>query len=83
MLLRGRPADGQKGGLMRSAGFPCRVAGCDQSFNVADQRSMDALFAASAARAKHEVVAHDYHHVPMEDNRIAAPYGRTKPKEQS
>ncbi len=67
---------------MRSAGFPCRYAGCDVCFSVSDQRSMDSLMAASAARTAHESAAHDYHHPPyVEQQRGYAPYVRVKPRE--
>jgi len=66
---------------MRSAGFPCRLAGCDRAFQVTDQTSMDALKAASAARTAHEVADHQYHHVRLEDERPAAPYFRGKAKD--
>ncbi len=65
---------------MRSAGFPCRVAGCDRAFQVADQTSMDDLKAASAARTAHEQQDHDYHHVPLAEERPASPYLRAKVK---
>jgi len=65
---------------MRSAGFPCRLAGCERAFQVTDQTSMDALKAASAARTVHEVQDHDYHHVRLSDERPAAPYFRSKAK---
>jgi len=68
---------------MRSAGFPCRLAGCDRAFPVADQTSMDALKAASAARTEHEVQDHHYHHVRLEDERPAVPYFRSKPKPEA
>jgi hypothetical protein len=48
---------------MRSGGFPCRAAACDQSFTVKDQNSMQALAAASTARTDHEIAVHGYHHV--------------------
>jgi hypothetical protein len=35
-----------EGRSMRSGGFPCRLAGCDRAFQVADQTSMDSLRAA-------------------------------------
>lgn len=52
---------------MKSGGFPCRFAGCDVRFQVADQSSMQSLLAASEQRTEHEVTAHDYHHVKIED----------------
>lgn len=66
---------------MRSAGFPCRLAGCDRAFQVADQSSMDALKAASAARTAHEVADHGYYHVRLEEERPATPYLRARPKD--
>jgi hypothetical protein len=65
---------------VRSAGFPCRLAGCDRAFQVADQTSMDALKAASAARTAHEIADHDYHHITLGDEPHATPYYRSKPK---
>jgi hypothetical protein len=57
---------------MRSGGFPCR-AGCDRAFQVADQNSLDALKAASEERTAHEIAAHDYHHVPLQEERRYSP----------
>lgn len=65
---------------MRSAGFPCRLPGCDRAFQVTDQTSMAALKAASAARTAHEIEDHGYHHAVLVDDRPAAPYFRSKPK---
>ncbi len=56
-----------EGDVVRTAGFPCRVLGCERAFQVLDQRSMDSLNAASAARSEHEVTDHDYHHVRLAD----------------
>ena len=66
---------------MRTGGFPCRLVGCYRSFAVADQNSMDALRAASAARTAHEIGDHDYHHVAMPEAASAGrPWsGRTIP----
>lgn len=65
---------------MRSAGFPCR-AGCELSFQVGDQNSLDALHAASAQRTAHEIAAHDYHHVKLQDEKPFSPNARiTRPK---
>ncbi len=51
---------------MRSGGFPCRASqGCDYAFAVTDQNSMDALQAASAARAAHEIRDHGYYHTAL------------------
>lgn len=63
---------------MRSAGFPCRLVGCDRAFAVSDQTSMEALKAASAARTAHEIQDHGYHHVRLSDER-PIPYGRARP----
>ena len=52
---------------MKSGGFPCRFAGCDVRFQVLDQSSMQSLLGASEQRTTHEVTAHDYHHVKIED----------------
>jgi uncharacterized protein YcbX len=62
---------------MRTAGFPCRLLGCDRAFQVVDQKSMSALTAASAARSAHEVSAHDYHHVRNPDEPSYSAYART------
>src|SRR5581483_6883366 len=40
---------------MRTGGFPCRLEGCLRTFQVLDQRSMDCLRAASAARTDREL----------------------------
>ena len=65
---------------MRTGGFPCRLVGCDRSFQVLDQKSMDALARASSARTDHELADHDYHHVRLADERAYMPHQRTKPK---
>ncbi len=67
---------------MRTGGFPCRLVGCLRSFAVADQTSMDALRAASAARSAHEIADHDYHHVVLGDTGTAGrPWsGQTIPR---
>ena len=65
---------------MRTAGFPCRLLGCDRAFQVVDQRSMTALAAASAARTEHEVSVHDYHHVRIADELSYKAFQRTKQK---
>jgi hypothetical protein len=65
---------------MRKAGFPCRVIGCDRAFQVLDQRSLDALKAASAACAEHEVSVHGYHHVRLGDEPTYNSYQRAKAK---
>ena len=62
---------------MRTAGFPCRLLGCDQVFTVLEQNSMEALRAASAARTEHEVASHAYHHVRLADEAWRTPYQRT------
>lgn len=59
---------------MRTAGFPCRLLGCDEVFQVQDQNSMDALHAASAVRTAHEESAHDYHHVKLSTDAFRTPY---------
>lgn len=64
---------------MRRGGFPCRLAGCEQAFQVRDQSSLDALQAASAERTAHEIADHGYHHVRIEDERTYMPYARVKP----
>ena len=65
---------------MRSGGFPCR-AGCDLAFQVSDQNSLDALQAASAERTAHEIAAHNYHHVRIEEVKPFSPNARiTRPK---
>ena len=65
---------------MRTAGFPCRVLECEHVVQVVDQRSMDALRAASAARTAHEATAHDYHHVNIVSEPSYTPYQRGKVK---
>lgn len=52
---------------MRTGGFPCRLVGCLRSFPVLDQRSMEALRAASAERTAHEIAAHEYRHIKLAD----------------
>jgi len=63
---------------MRSGGFPCRQAGCDRSFSVADQNSMQALSVASSERTAHEIDAHGYHHVQLSEQRPFSPNQRIK-----
>lgn len=65
---------------MRTGGFPCRLLGCDRSFQVFDQRSMESLGAASSARSQHEVSAHGYHHVRLADERSYMSFQRPKQK---
>ncbi len=65
---------------MRSAGFPCRWAGCDRAFQVADQSSMDSLRHASEARRAHEEADHGYHHVQLAEERPYIPTARIKTK---
>ena len=60
---------------MKSGGFPCRFAGCDVRFQVLDQSSMQSLLGASEQRTTHEVTAHDYHHVKIEDTIAITPNG--------
>lgn len=67
-----------EGRSMRSGGFPCRLAGCDRAFQVADQTSMDSLRAASSERTAHEIADHGYHHVKMEEERPYLPHQRIK-----
>lgn len=62
---------------MRTGGFPCRLAGCLESFQVVDQRSMDALRAASAERTAHEISAHEYRHEKLADEPSYRPGSRT------
>ena len=62
---------------MRTGGFPCRNTGCFESFQVTDQKSMDSLQAASAARTQHEIAAHDYRHVRLADEPSFRPGSRT------
>ncbi len=72
---------GQEGiHIVRSAGFPCRITGCERSFPVTDHSSMDALMRASAARTAHEVEDHGYHHVRLSDEPRRAPYMQSKPR---
>ncbi len=65
---------------MRTGGFPCRLIGCDRSFQVIDQKSMISLAAASTARTTHEVADHDYHHIRLADEVAYMPHQRPKPK---
>ena len=65
---------------MKTAGFPCRMLGCDEVFQVADQKSMVALNAASAARNAHEVGAHDYRHVMLSNEPWPRPYRAKTPR---
>lgn len=65
---------------MRTGGFPCRLIGCDRSFQVIDQKSMTSLAAASTARTAHEVSDHDYHHIRLADEVSYMPHQRPKPK---
>jgi len=44
---------------------------------VTDQKSMDSLQAASAARTQHEIAAHDYRHVRLADEPSFRPGSRT------
>ncbi len=62
---------------MRTGGFPCRLVGCLETFQVLDQRSMASLQAASAERTAHEIAAHDYRHVRLADERAFHPMTRT------
>lgn len=64
---------------MKTAGFPCRSIGCVEVFRVADQKSMDELRAASAARSAHELSSHDYHHVMLANDPWPRPYRAKKP----
>lgn len=64
---------------MKTGGFPCRLVGCMRSFQVRDQRSMDALRAASTARTDHEIADHDYHHVRLADEVAYSPT-RARPR---
>jgi hypothetical protein len=64
---------------MRSGGFPCRFGGCDETFTVADQTSMQSLLNASALRTAHEVSTHNYTHVQLEENR-RSPYAPAQTK---
>lgn len=65
---------------MRTGGFPCRLLGCERAFQVVDQRSMEALKAASSARSDHEISAHGYHHVRLPDEPSYMSYQRAKQK---
>lgn len=65
---------------MRTAGFPCRLLGCERAFQVVDQGSMESLKAASAARSEHEVSEHDYHHVRPADEPTYMSFQRGKAK---
>lgn len=65
---------------MRTGGFPCRLVGCLRTFQVADQKSMESLRAASAERTAHELAAHDYHHVQLADPRPLGPGAGIRPK---
>ena len=65
---------------MRTGGFPCRLASCGRSFQVRDQKSMDALKAASTARSDHEVADHSYHHVSLPDERTYMPHQQVRRK---
>lgn len=65
---------------MRQSGFPCRFGGCERVFHVADQRSMEALHAGSAARTAHEIAEHGYHHQPAPEVRYVPPFLRSAAK---
>ncbi len=79
--MSARATFGHRKGLpMRSAGFPCRMVGCDRAFQVTDQTSMAALKAASAARVAHEIADHDYRHIPLAESPAPTPYMRSKSK---
>ena len=65
---------------MRTGGFPCRLVGCLRSFPVLDQRSMEALRAASAERTAHEISVHDYRHVLLADEPSFRPGARVTPR---
>jgi hypothetical protein len=65
---------------MRTGGLPCRVLACGRAFAVVDQRSMESLKAAGNARNEHEISAHGYHHVVLEDHRALLPFVRTSRK---
>jgi hypothetical protein len=58
----------RKAGRVRSGGFPCRFVGCRECFVVSIQGSMPALTAASLLRTQHEVAAHNYQHVRLEEH---------------
>ncbi len=65
---------------MRTGGLPCRIDGCLRAFQVVDQKSMDSLRAASAARNDHEITDHGYHHVQLADEpRFTSMRVRPKP----
>ena len=64
---------------MRSAGFPCRITGCDRAFQVTDHSSMDALMKASAERTAHEIADHAYHHVRLTEEPRRSPFTQSKP----
>ncbi len=68
--------------LMRSAGFPCRFTGCEHVIQVFNQRSMEALHAASALRTTHEIERHEYHHQSAPEVRPLPPYLRRTPKNE-
>lgn len=65
---------------MRTGGFPCRLVGCDRTFQVIDQKSMDSLKTASAARSVHEVADHSYHHVSLPDQKAYMPHQQVRRK---
>ncbi len=65
---------------MRSSGFPCRFSGCERTFQVADQTSMAALTAGSAARTAHEIAEHDYRHATLPEAPRRTTYVRPRPK---
>lgn len=65
---------------MRTAGFPCRSLGCDQVFQVLDQKSMVSLQTASAARTAHELGIHDYHHVELRSEPSRLPFQAVRPR---
>lgn len=67
-------------GIMRTGGFPCRLLGCDRTFQVVDQKSMGSLKAASSARSDHEISVHSYHHVRLADEPSYRSYQRAKQK---
>jgi hypothetical protein len=52
---------------MRSAGFPCRVADCRETWHVEDPTTMTSLLAASAQRTAHEATVHGYSHQPLSE----------------
>ncbi len=63
---------------MKTGGFPCRLLGCPSVFQVVDQKSMDALMAASALRTEHEVSTHGYHHVQLSSGPSFMSYARSR-----